>query len=60
MCDVVLCEYVDYYKLRVGGLVVAGLLVFFSILVLAGESTTTTKTTTATHVNLKSLIQGRV
>lgn len=36
-----LCDFIDYYTLRVGGLVFAGVIVFLSIILLAGKSTTT-------------------
>ena len=39
--DNVICESTDYYTLRVGGLVFAGVIVFLSIFLLAGESTAT-------------------
>uniref|UniRef100_A0A8C4FHP7 FXYD domain-containing ion transport regulator n=1 Tax=Dicentrarchus labrax TaxID=13489 RepID=A0A8C4FHP7_DICLA len=38
--DNVLCDFVDYYTLRVGGLVFAGVIVFLSIILLAGNKLT--------------------
>lgn len=35
------CDFSDYHTLRVGGLVFAGVIVFLSIILLAGKSTTT-------------------
>lgn len=39
--DNALCDFSDYHTLRVGGLVFAGVIVFLSIFLLAGKSTTT-------------------
>lgn len=35
------CALVDYHTLRVGGLVFAGIIVFLSVILLAGKSTPT-------------------
>lgn len=35
------CEFVDYYTLRVGGLIFAGVVGFLSLILLAGKSTET-------------------
>lgn len=38
--DSVFYEFLDYYTLRVGGLIFAGVIVFLSIILLAGKSPT--------------------